>query len=104
MFSRGLSSFYAVWKLPKSFEFLKLSGKLRAGPPTARGASLSVMFASTPALPLSCLCVTPASASREKKARSLLKRESWQQRLGAELRPQSMFGFLCSLFFNVCET
>jgi hypothetical protein len=38
------------------------------------------------------------------EARSLFKRESWQQRLGAELRPQSMFGFLCGLFFNVCET
>lgn len=38
------------------------------------------------------------------EARSLFQRESWQRRLGAELWLQSMFVFLCGLFFNVCET
>lgn len=83
-----------------SVQFGQLSGNHRAGPPVAKGMGLSVMFASTrPALPLSFLCVTPASASREWKLGLYLKGRAgsrdWGQSSG--LRACLVFCVVCFL-------
>lgn len=78
---------------------------LRAGVPADRSVGLNVSCLPPPLpSPLSLLCVTYCLCQERIEVRSLFKKESWQQRLGAELRLQSMFVLLCGLFFNVCET